>query len=408
MRPVTAVVLVCLLCAGARGQDDARREDGHRSQVAAAAADAYEKLRAEVLAMPVAGDLTVQSLLDRTGGQVQLDAVLRSADQIGGTRWLDDQTCQVRLEVRGGDVARTLIQLAEKNPKAISISLNSLRDRLKSWNGRTFPATGTSTAGSSVDRLRPDDSQVAWRAVSEKDRCSAIAAARRNAAERVLDSLRPIDLAGGKHLGDALAAPAVGDSVSKWLGSRPITSIEFRDDLEVRLALAAAPDELWLTLRAGLEKQTDAPAPKGEAQWDQLRQQVESRMAPPIGRAVAVAGQPGAAAVTIPSQPPAWVDDTADVEGTATAASGPKLRTARVAEAVALEHLRGRLNALPLTGKLTLGDAAKQDPRIEEAVARSLTRARLSKVDYDSPTPGAVRVKMSLNLADLWRELAGR
>ncbi|MDB5289928.1 MAG: hypothetical protein JWL69_1169, partial [Phycisphaerales bacterium] len=117
MRPVTAVVLVCLLCAGARGQDDARREDAHRedahrSQVAAAAADAYEKLRQEVLAMPVAGDLTVQSLLDRTGGQVQLDAVLRSADQIGGTRWLDDQTCQVRLEVRGGDVARTLIQLA--------------------------------------------------------------------------------------------------------------------------------------------------------------------------------------------------------------------------------------------------------------------------------------------------------
>ncbi|MDB5172968.1 MAG: hypothetical protein JWN51_1741 [Phycisphaerales bacterium] len=401
MRPMTAVLLVCLLCAGARGQEDARR-----SQVAAAAADAYERLRLEVLAMPVAGDMTVQSLVDRTGGQVQLDAVLRSADQIGGTRWLDDQTCQVRLEVRGGDVARTLLALAEKNPKAVPVPLKTLRDRLKSWNDRTFPATGSSTAGNAAERLRPDESQVAWRAVNEKDRTAAISAARRNAAERVLDSLRPIDLADGKHLADALATPAGGDVVGKWLEGRPITSIEFRDDLEVRLTLAAAPDELWSTVRAGLEKQTDAP--KSEAQWDQLRQQVESRVAPPVGRAVAASGQPGAAAIMIPRQPPAWADDTADAEGAAASSAGPKLRTARAAEAVALQHLRGRVNALPLTDKLTLGDAARQDPRIEGALARSLARARLSKVDYDSPTPGAVRVKMSLNLADVWRELAGR
>jgi hypothetical protein len=332
--------------------------------------------------------------------------VLHSADQIGGTRWLDDQTCQVRLEVRGADVARALLELADKHPKAVPVSLAVLRERLKSWNDRTFPATGSSTAGAAVERLRPDDSQVAWRAVGDKDRCAAINAARRNAAERVLDSVRPIDFADGKKMADVLATPAINDAVGKWLGSRPITSIEFRDDLEVRLTLAAAPDELWSTLRAGLERQSDVPAPRSEAQWDQMRKQVEDRMAPPVGRAVAVAGQAGAAAVAIPLEPPAWADDIADAEGSATAASSPKLRTARAAEAVALEHLRGRINALPLTAKLTLGDAARQNPRIEAAVSRSLSRARLSKVDYDSPTPGAVRVKMTLNLADVWRELA--
>ncbi|HWE96861.1 MAG TPA: hypothetical protein VG269_23070 [Tepidisphaeraceae bacterium] len=401
MRLVTSMAVVLLLCAGARGQEDARR-----SQVAAARADAYEGLRREVLAMPVAGDLTVQSLVERTGGQPQLDTVLHSADQIGGTRWLDDQTCQVRLEVRGADVARILLELADRHPKAVPVSVAVLRDRLKSWDGRTFPATGSSTAGSAVERLRPDDSQVAWRAVGDKDRCAAINAARRNAAERVLDSVRPIDFADGKKMADVLATPAINDAVGKWLGSRPITSIEFRDDLEVRLTLAAAPDELWSTLRAGLERQSAVPAPRSEAQWDQLRKQVEDRMAPPVGRAVAVAGQAGAAAVAVPLEPPAWADDIADAEGSATAASGPKLRTARAAEAVALEHLRGRVNALPLTAKLTLGDAARQNPRIEAAVSRSLSRARLSKVDYDSPTPGAVRVKMTLNLADVWRELA--
>lgn len=401
MRLVIGMIAVVLLCAGARGQEDARR-----SQVAAATADAYEGLRREVLAMPVAGDLTVQSLVERTGGQPQLDAVLHSADQIGGTRWLDDQTCQVRLEVRGVDVARTLLELADKHPKAVPVSLAVLRERLKSWNDRTFPATGSSTAGSAVERLRPDDSQVAWRSVGDKDRCAAINAARRNAAERVLDSVRPIDFADGKKMADVLATPAINDAVGKWLGSRPITSIEFRDDLEVRLTLAAAPDELWSTLRAGLERQSAVPAPRSEAQWDQMRKQVQDRMAPPVGRAVAVAGQAGAAAVAIPLEPPAWADDIADAEGSATAASGPKLRTARAAEAVALEHLRGRINALPLTAKLTLGDAAHQNPRIEAAVSRSLSRARLSKVDYDSPTPGAVRVKMTLNLADVWRELA--
>ena len=44
-------------------------------------------------------------------------------------------------------------------------------------------------------------------------------------------------------------------------------------------------------------------------------------------------------------------------------------------------------------------------PRIEQAIIRSIGRAQISKVDYDTPTRGSVRAKLSLNLEDLWREM---
>src|SRR5687767_1294368 len=87
--------------------------DVRRAQVAAATADALDALEADVLSASVTPELTVAQFIDRTASRQALGRVLRRAEQIGGTRWLDDQTCQVRMELPGAAVADVLVQIAE-------------------------------------------------------------------------------------------------------------------------------------------------------------------------------------------------------------------------------------------------------------------------------------------------------
>jgi len=61
---------------------------------------------------------------------------------------------------------------------------------------------------------------------------------------------------------------------------------------------------------------------------------------------------------------------------------------------------------LPLSSTLTLGEAAKEDPRITDAITRCLGQAHISRVQYDTPAPGAVRIQMSLDPAAVWQELS--
>ena len=68
-----------------------------------------------------------------------------AAQMIGGPRWLDDQTCQVRLEISGTRVAAALVQIANVNATKTPIAPDLLAGRLKEWDNRTFSATATST-----------------------------------------------------------------------------------------------------------------------------------------------------------------------------------------------------------------------------------------------------------------------
>ena len=180
---------------------------------------------------------------------------------------------------------------------------------------------------------------------------------RANAADRVLASVAPLDLGNGRRVGDALATPAVGEPVKQWLMERPITSVEFRDDLGVRLTLSASPAAFWEVLRANLSKQQAVPTPAGEPAWTSLRDETDRRMAIPAGTAFARAGTPSTHALALPARPPEWVDRAVEADGVAQA-TGPKLRTARAAENAALRRLRIRIEALPFSADMTVGDAA--------------------------------------------------
>jgi hypothetical protein len=367
------------------------QQSAQTAQVDAARSDALEALRREILAAQILPDATVQILVDRAGGQGLISNALNKAQQLGGPRWIDDQTCQVTLAISGDNVANALEQMIDSKPKALSVPPQVVKERLKRWRHRVFEAVGTSIGWSAVDRLRPDPSQANWLAVSDEDRKKAIIAAKQSAVQAVLDSAQ------------------VDDELRKWLSSRPITAVQFRDNLEVRLALSVAPQELWPQLKETLQRQKNVPTPSKTNDWIRVREQVLARMAPPVGSAAAGANVAAATrpAVTLPDQPPPWTNDAIDAEATASSA-GAALRTARAAETAAARELRIKLNGLLLSPGLTLGEAAREDPRIEQAMARSVQRAQIAKVDYDTPTRGSVRARLSINLEDVWRELNAR
>jgi len=405
MRVALLGILVCLLGVSSAVADDSTR----RAEVAAANADAQESLRQGILAAEIEPGLTVGDLLAKSGGPAVLQPAIASAEQIGGTRWINDQTCQLQLDVDGKVVRELLLKNAADHPDSLPLPLKRLTARLGEWSFRSFSGTGTSTAQAAAEQLRPDDQQSAWATVSDDDRRAAIAAARRNAAGRVLDSIRPITMPDGKSLGDALEQPGVESAVSSFLASRPIINVEFRDDLEVRLTIALNDSDLWQVISASLPKQSVVELPAGKDGWKRLKEQVERRAAIPVGRSVVTssATAPAPVVVAVPQQPPAWVGQSIDAEGVARS-TGRLLKTARVAEALADERLAAAINDLPLSCGLTVGQASHQDARFAEAVSRALGHARAFKVDYDYPEPGAVRVKVGLDLADLWRELISR
>src|ERR1700678_4484224 len=140
------VFVVTLAATAVFGDDESRR-----IQVNAATADAANLLRREILDVHLAVNLTVEQFLDRLHARHRLDTLLQTAQQIGGARWLDGQTFQVRLEIDGDSVANLLETIALQHPQNQPLPFQILRARLKAEFVRhIYAATGTTTAGSAA------------------------------------------------------------------------------------------------------------------------------------------------------------------------------------------------------------------------------------------------------------------
>src|SRR5215213_1486178 len=113
MRIRVVIILLLILAADVFAQVDRARRD----KVAAATAAAVQGLKEAVARENLAPGVTVATLLDKTKGHGKLLDTLRRAEQPGGPRWVDDQTCQVRLEISGAIVARELTNIAAAQPK---------------------------------------------------------------------------------------------------------------------------------------------------------------------------------------------------------------------------------------------------------------------------------------------------
>src|SRR2546426_328967 len=131
---LVGMMLAALPCARAR----AGAYEDRRAQVAAATADAIGALERDVLSATVTGTLTVEQFVDQAHARDDLARVLRHAQQIGGARWLDEKTCQVRLELSGDDVADLLVSIAQDKPRDVGLPVDVLRRRVEHLRNETF------------------------------------------------------------------------------------------------------------------------------------------------------------------------------------------------------------------------------------------------------------------------------
>lgn len=383
-------------------------DNGAAPQADAARADALESLKRQIIASHINSELTVADLVSKVGGDAELDRTLASAEQLGGPRWLGDQAVQVRLSIDGSRIAKLLVKLARSHPKQSPIGADALQSQLKWWSDRIFSTTGTSTGASDIARLRPPLADRAWWNVADADRRRALLAARDHAVDDVLQKLGEIQLAGGQKLAKALSEPQVVQPLRKWMGNQPVKDVAFNDDLTVKLTFGDLGPGIWPVLRGALDKQHAVKLPSTDADWERLHQQVSAVVVSAGGVGVVQPpghGGPTAQADLIPAEPPAWSKEQIEAQATSPQDGSP-LHTARRAEALAVEKLRDQINRLPLAAGVTVGAAAGKDPRIDQAVARSVSRARPSQVDYGAK--GSVNVHVVLRLSDLWASLSGQ
>jgi hypothetical protein len=409
MKLIPAIILLL----GAAGLAWAGEETG-RSQVRAATADAVENLLDEVSRASLTRNLTVDDFVRRTNSRDELVKVLQRAQQIGGPRWIDDHTCQIELQISGPVVGAALKRIAAANPRHAPLAQGELERAVKQWDERSFSATGAATSrlpaaakARGMDRI--GQRRDPWQDVSQAARDQAVAAAKADAARRSLSSVRPISLTPRSTVGDALEVKAVGEGMQSWFASQAPARVELTDDMEAVVELGGTPAETFETFRDLAVKQKEVALPADDRGWSKAKDEFEHRMVTPIGRAVVVIGGAGEHEVVagpkplaLPSRAPKWADRRIEASASG-GAGGSKLLAARAAESTAEQKLRRQIEELELNDKQTLAQAAKDDPRVEQALRRALTRTRIAKADYHAN--GSADVVVYLDLANLWQEL---
>jgi hypothetical protein len=407
--PVILTLLAVALSAFADGPDgDAK------SQVRAAQRDAVVSLMDEVSRTPLTRALSVGEFVRRTNSADELNKVLQRAQQVGGPRWINEHTCQVELQISGPVVAAALKRIAAASPRQSPLPPREVDRAVKDWDERSFNAIGAATSRLPVVNVNaqarpPRLQRDPWWDVPQNLRDQAVASAKADAAHRALSRLESIPLTGRSTVGDALAVKGVGDRLQEWLVAQPAARVELTEDMEARVELGTTAAESFAEFRSLASRVRDLPLPQDDKEWARVRDDFERRSVMAVGRAV-VAPAGGAAAVNagvpkplaLPARAPRWVDRRLEASGSGGPAQS-KLMAARAAETAAEEKIRRQIEDLELTQKTTVGQAAKDDPRVDQAIRRALAHTHIGKADYHAN--GAADINVYLDLADLWQEL---
>jgi len=398
-------------------------DDVKQARIAAASARAADQLFGDIQTQPIAPGMTVGEFLKRCNAEGEMRAFVRTAQPIGGPRWADDQTCQVRLAMDGAAVAGEIERIAAAHPGVSPLAGGALAMSLQNWNGRVFSDTGTSTSAIEAGSVLPPRDSVAWAPVTTSARRKAVDAAREDAAGTLLASVQGVEIAGGETFADAMKNTTFSALLDTWMADRPVTLVDFREDLRVEVTLDATADELCDEIHDALLKANAVPLaadagaatkpavlvePGDAAGWTRLRDELEKHAAAAVGHAMAVvpittqATEPSV--VEVPQHAPQWIDRQLTATAAGGDGSGNRLVAAHAAQEAADAQLRHDARNLPLTDAMTVGQAADRDSRVSAALDRAMAHARLSKVDFRAD--GAAQVTVVLNLSDLWNELA--
>jgi hypothetical protein len=403
-----ALVIIGLFLAGQSMAGD----EPPRAQVIAATKDAVANLTDEVYRASLTRSLSVGEFVQRTRSGDEFSKVLQRAQQIGGPRWIDDHTCQIELQISGAVVGQALKRIAAADPRRSPLSVNEVTRAVKDWDERSFSGTGAATSRLPAMKGRRAPhmglQRDPWWDVSEQARDQAVAAARADAARRVIASVKPIPLTPKSDVGDVLAVKGVADGMQEFLVSQPAARVELNDNLEAEVELSATPGDTFGAFRDLAQKQKEVAVPADDQDWANVRDQFERRMATPIGRAPAAPGKANEGpavvkpAALLPDRAPAWVGQRLEATGKASVLAKSKLMAARAAESAAEDKLRKQIEELKLDEHRTVGQAAKNDPRVDQAISRAVSHARIGRAEYQD---NAAEVSVYLDLSEVWAAL---
>ncbi|HEX8339773.1 MAG TPA: hypothetical protein VF624_02585 [Tepidisphaeraceae bacterium] len=359
-----------------------------RPEVRAAEESARQQLRGQVMALTVAPGLTVRSIADRQASAVGVDEIVAGAQQVGGPRWVDSDIVQVKMQVPATAVLKKLTD-APADVRDPRVTPGVLQRLAREWAGRQVQASGQAVPAEKIAAAVAASPSDDWADVPGDRRIDAARRAQASAAQGIVAAGGAIRVGPNETLGqswDAGAAKAVAD----WAMTLPATRVLLRDDRQVEIGLFVDKPGYSSQLLGTLPADRREAVAVGKA----IAAGVTAMPTVFVGRASVVAAAPSVRPVLAGRASPAWAGRllTAD----ATAPGGPdRLRTARTAETAAARSLRAVIDALPLDESNTIGQVAKRDPAVDEAVNRALTRARPYQVDYHAD--GSVTLRLSLD-----------
>jgi len=408
----------------------------NQKQVDLAMREAMANLMDDVGRTPLAQGVTVREFLRVAGGGEEVMKLIQTAEQVGGARWIDDRTCQVELQISGARVAHQIEMIARARPKDLPFPIAEIEKPLAQMRARSFSATGAAvnraglTSPAPVQGAAPATSQATgapakpqvirstrWARVSDTVCELVVMKAKLDAAQTSLRSVSPLMLTSQSTVGDALSVNEVGPAMEQWFVTQPMTRLEYRDDLQAEVTLEVPPLSAFDRFRALSQKQTQVAVPSttDDGLWGKVKDGFKEKMAAPVGRAAVdedplgfaprramgldrgKRGVPGARA-----EAPAWVAKRLEADGIGTARRG-RLMAARAAETGAEAKLRLQIEALEWKPGRTIGEAAKENKRVDAAVTRALHAARIGKTEYRED--GSAKVDLYLDLENLWAEL---
>src|SRR5262249_25102843 len=156
----------------------------------------------------------------------------------------------------------------------------------------------------------------------------------------------------------ALKNPTILKYVDGWLAERPVTKLDFQDNLNVHVVMSADTNEFADGLRDAVSK-SGLQIDNFDDAWKRIKQDLAEKAKPVEDDSLAVSsGDVGAVNnAQMPQQPPDWVYRWIDAEGEASDRGG-KLQTARAAEAVAQLKLRAQIDALEISPGTTVQQVA--------------------------------------------------
>jgi hypothetical protein len=224
-----------------------------------------------------------------------------------------------------------------------------------------------------------------------------------------MDSVGPVQLVDRKTLGDTFANPEVGQPIHEWLASRPVSRVDFREDMVVEVALAVDDRDFFDETRSVIKARPAVPQPSNDAEWNQVYRQFVVKFRPAIGR-VPLNPEPAPATrvaaaqvVQVNIRVPEWVTQRIDVQGSAPVTDS-KLRALMRAEIDARNKLRERMEALPLGQNFTVGEVAAKDRHMADTLARCVRQARVFRNEIRAD--GTAIVSIVADMRQFWDDLS--